>query len=96
MRFAQDQYVVEELAAERSGEALGERVHVGSADGRPYDARADGLEDTLEARAELPVPVADEHFWCSVVVATNVVRSGAHGVEGRHERLSHLRPAVGG
>jgi hypothetical protein len=50
--------VVEELAGERSGEALRERVHVRSANGRPYDARADRLEDTSETSAELTVPIA--------------------------------------
>jgi IstB-like ATP binding protein len=61
MRLAQDQHVVEELPAQRSGEALRERVHVGSADGRPHDSHTDRLEDTSEASTELCVPVADQH-----------------------------------
>jgi serine/threonine protein kinase len=57
MPFAQDQHVVKQLPAERSGETLRERVHVRSANGRPYDARADRLEEAIRTKPLRPSEV---------------------------------------
>ena len=42
--FFQDQDMVEQLASWRSGESLGERIHVGRGDGGSNDAHAERLE----------------------------------------------------
>ena len=62
LRFAEDEDVVEQLAAERPDEPFREGVHVGRSGRGPHDARADRLEHAREALAELRVPVADEHL----------------------------------
>ena len=46
--LAEDQYAVEELAAQGAGQAFTDRVHPGSLDRGAQDPRAGGLEDGVE------------------------------------------------
>ena len=48
MALAKDQHAVQELTAQRAGEALADRVHPRSPDGGAHDPRAGGLEDGVE------------------------------------------------
>jgi len=56
---SKDQNPVEALAADRTYEAFGVCVRVRRSDRRPDDARALGLEDLIERRAELRVAVVE-------------------------------------
>ena len=61
LRVEQEE-VVEQLAAQRADEALGEGVHVRSTDGAAGEAGAGPFEGGGEAGAELRVAVGDEHL----------------------------------
>lgn len=63
---AEDEHVVEELAAQSADEALGERVHVGRANRSAHDAHADRFEHPREFPSELGVAIDDQHLGCSV------------------------------
>jgi len=60
MLSAEDQHVVQALAAKRSREPLRERVRPRRLDRRPDHLRAVPSEDLVERRSELAVPVADQ------------------------------------
>jgi hypothetical protein len=58
--LAEDQHVIQALTAQRSHEALRERVRPRRPDRRPDHPRAVTGEDVVECNGELTVPVADE------------------------------------
>ena len=64
--LTEDEDVVEQLSAERTGEALSEGIHVWRAYRRAYDGHPRRPEDASEARPELRVVVADDKVWRAV------------------------------
>jgi hypothetical protein len=58
--LAEDQHVVQALAAQRANEPLREFVRPRRADRRPDHPRAVPGKDFIERRGELAVPVADQ------------------------------------
>jgi hypothetical protein len=60
MAFPDDQHAVQELTAQGTDEALADRVHPGSPDGRPQDPGPGGPEDSAERGSEVRSPIADE------------------------------------
>ena len=58
----EEEDVVEQLAAERANESLGEGVHVRRAHGGADDTGAGALESGRESGAELRVAVGDQHL----------------------------------
>jgi len=60
MAFPQDQHAVKELTAQGANEALADRVHPRSLDGRAHDPGAGGPEDRVERGGEIRSAVADE------------------------------------
>jgi len=63
MLLAEDEDVVEQLSAERSGQALSEGIHVRRAYRGAHDAHARRCEYPSEASTELRVVVADKHIY---------------------------------
>src|SRR5439155_22245240 len=64
--LTEDEDVVEQLSAERTGEALSEGIHVWRAYRRAYDAHPRRPADASEPRPELRVVVADDKVWRAV------------------------------
>src|SRR5438477_6665780 len=60
MAFPEDQHAVQELTAQGTDEALADRVHPRSPDGRAQDPGAAGLEDRVEQGSEVRSAIADE------------------------------------
>jgi hypothetical protein len=61
--LTEDEDVVEQLSAERTGEALSKGIHVWRAYRRAYDAHPRRSEYFGEPSAELRVVVADDNLW---------------------------------
>src|SRR5579875_4084051 len=60
MAFPEDQHAVRELTAQGTDEALADRVHPRSPDGRAQDPGAGGLEDGVERGSEVRSAIADQ------------------------------------
>ncbi len=66
MLLAEDEDVIEQLSAERTGQALSEGIHVRRAYRGAHDAHARRYEYASEASTQLRVVVADKHSWRAV------------------------------
>ena len=64
--LAEDEDVVEHFAAESTGEAVSEGIHVRRAYRRAHDAHPGRSEYASEPSAEFRVVVADDDLWCAV------------------------------
>jgi len=64
--LTKDEDVVEQLSAERAGEAFSEGIHVRRAYRSAHDARPRRAEYASEPSAELCIVVADDNLWYAV------------------------------
>ena len=60
MALPENQHAVQELPAQGADEALADRVHPRSLDGRAHDPGAGGLEDSVERGSEVRSAIADQ------------------------------------
>ena len=77
MALPEDQHAVQELTAQGTDEALADRVHPRSLDGRAHDSRVGGLEDGVEGCREVRSAIAVQAAVTARAPSVLVLRVGA-------------------
>src|SRR5580693_5526009 len=62
MRFTENQHAVEDLSAQRTDEALADRVHTRRLDGGAQDLGPGRLEDSVERGGEVRSAITDQEL----------------------------------